>query len=215
MTTNPRCATGSCAFLVKGVVAVGWPQGGATIAIKKRAPALDDRGGRREQRQSENELYQSSVCHVEAVSLAIGRFYFDSAIRGRPARCSAERRVLERSRVASSSARSSRKIRNIVAPGPELSWRRAGVLCVCLHVSLECSASGEHVVYLYTYPVRVLLRTSNVHASFATLLLLLCCYCRRRRHQRRRRCRCCFCTLSPTSRSTSPVVIIGRDQMRD
>lgn len=98
----------------------------ANVNVVGRANVTEDTA----QRRAKDEC--QSVCHIEAVSLAIGRFYFDSAIRERVARCSSPRRVPERSRVASSSARTSRKIRNIVAPGLSQSETSGRAVCTCM-----------------------------------------------------------------------------------
>lgn len=116
-------------------VASCWSPGGAAVATKgvrhERDTAiaiLDER----DRRHSENEC--QSVCHIEAVSLAIGRFYFDSAIGVRLAQCPAPQRVPERSRAAPIRARPPRKIRNIAAPGLSQTGGRgttSGSRCVC------------------------------------------------------------------------------------
>lgn len=99
--------------------------------------------GERDRRHSENECH--SVCHIEAVSLAIGRFYFDSTIGVRLARCPAPQRVPERSRTAPIRARPPRKIRNIAAPGLSQTGGRGttrAVRAVCVPACVtasECS----------------------------------------------------------------------------
>lgn len=112
------------------------------------------------------------MCHIEAVSLAIGSFYFDSAIRERVARCSSPRRVPERSRVASSSARTSRKIRNIVAPGLSQSEPDERARCVHLHVSLVSAVRPGHVVVPYP-TLLAFLRTRNAWCAVCDVVIIV------------------------------------------
>lgn len=97
--------------------------------------------GERDRRHSENEC--QSVCHIEAVSLALGRFYFDSAIGVRLARCPAPQRVPERSRAAPIRTRPPRKIRNIAAPGLSQTGGRGTTRAVCVVCVSACVTASE------------------------------------------------------------------------
>lgn len=166
------------AHLVASIVATGTSSDGDAIAaerVRRERNTPIAILGERDPRHSENEC--QSVCHIEAVSLAIGRFYFDGATGDRSARCSAPRRVPERSRVASIRARPPRKIRNIVAPGLCQTGGDESGRAVCVSACVTASAVRIRTdAYL-----RVVLRKIRRGAWHPC------------------RSRCCCCSLTPSS----------------